>query len=58
MNDTVAYLKAALSTGNTLYMPHVPLKDDEALAMAAFIATLHRPLVAPAAQYSQKHSAP
>ena len=43
LSDTAAYLQAALSTGNTLYMPQIPLKDDEALALATFIATLQSP---------------
>lgn len=34
------YLQAALSTGNTLYMGEIPLNDNEALALASFIATL------------------
>ena len=49
VSDTAAYLQAALSTGNTLYMPQIPLKDDEALALATLIATLNTPLAAPAA---------
>jgi mono/diheme cytochrome c family protein len=43
VSDTAAYLQAALSTGNTLYMPQIPLKDDEALALATYIATLQSP---------------
>jgi cytochrome c553 len=31
------YLQAALAGGNTLYMPQIPLNDDEALALAAYI---------------------
>ncbi|MDV7392241.1 cytochrome c, partial [Arthrospira platensis SPKY1] len=34
------YLQAALSTGNTIYMPQIPLNDEEALALATFIGTL------------------
>jgi hypothetical protein len=30
-------------------MPQIPLKDDEALALATLIATLNTPLAAPAA---------
>ena len=41
--DVAEYLQAALSTGNTLYMPQIPLKDDEARALAAFIGTLNTP---------------
>lgn len=42
------YLKAALSTGNTLYMPTIPLKDDEAEALATYIAHLANPRAAQA----------
>jgi len=34
------YLLGALATGNTLYMPQIPLKDDEAEALAAYLTTL------------------
>ncbi len=34
------YLLGALATGNTLYMPKIPLKDNEAEALAAYLATL------------------
>jgi hypothetical protein len=34
------YLLGALATGNTLYMPQIPLKDDEAEALATYLATL------------------
>jgi hypothetical protein len=34
------YLLGALSTGNTLYMPEIPLKNDEAEALAAYLAQL------------------
>jgi mono/diheme cytochrome c family protein len=34
------YLLAALSTGNTMYMPKIPMKDDEAEALAVYLATL------------------
>jgi len=37
------YLKAALATGNTLYMPTIPLQDDEAEALATYIAHLADP---------------
>lgn len=37
------YLQAALSTGSTVYMPRVPLRDDEALALGTYIATLAQP---------------
>lgn len=35
--DVAEYLKAALSGGNTLYMPQIPLNDEEARALAAWI---------------------
>jgi hypothetical protein len=35
--DVATYLQAALSGGDTLYMPQVPLNDVEARALAAFI---------------------
>ena len=41
--EVAEYLQAALSTGNTLYMPQIPLNDDEARALAAFIGTLNTP---------------
>lgn len=34
------YLQGALSTGNTLYMPKIPLSDAEAEALAVYIASL------------------
>ncbi len=34
------YLLAALSTGNTIYMPKMPMKDEEAEALAVYLATL------------------
>ncbi|MGD8999554.1 MAG: cytochrome c [Granulosicoccaceae bacterium] len=34
------YLLGALATGNTLYMPQIPLKDDEAEALAVYLASL------------------
>lgn len=37
------YLLGALATGNTMYMPQIPLKDDEAEALAVFIASLNDP---------------
>lgn len=48
-NDAPAikrYLKAALGTGNTLYMPRIPLQDDEAAALAAYLAQLSTAQVA------------
>jgi len=35
------YLQGALGTGNTIYMPHIPLNDDEATALARFIVSLN-----------------
>ncbi|MGM0690150.1 MAG: cytochrome c [Pseudomonadota bacterium] len=35
------YLLGALATGNTMYMPQIPLKDDEAEALAIYIASLN-----------------
>lgn len=37
------YLQAALSTGNTLYMPKIPLQDDEAEAIAVYLSFLNNP---------------
>lgn len=34
------YLQGALGTGNTLYMPHIPLNDAEAEALARYIVSL------------------
>jgi mono/diheme cytochrome c family protein len=38
--EVAEYLQAALSGGNTLYMPQIPFNDDEARALASFIVTL------------------
>jgi len=38
--EVAEYLQAGLSSGNTLYMPQIPLKDDEALALATYIGSL------------------
>jgi hypothetical protein len=35
------YLQGALGTGNTIYMPHIPLNDAEAYALARFIVSLN-----------------
>ncbi|MFO7593059.1 MAG: cytochrome c [Pseudomonadota bacterium] len=40
------YLKGALSTGNTIYMPRIPLTDEEAEALALYIAGLNDPSMA------------
>ena len=40
------YLKGALATGNTLYMPRIPLTDEEAEALAVFLASLSKAQVA------------
>jgi mono/diheme cytochrome c family protein len=37
--EIATYLQAALAGGNTLYMPQIPLPDDEARALAAWIRT-------------------
>ncbi|SFU93619.1 hypothetical protein SAMN04489707_104011 [Paenacidovorax caeni] len=55
-SEIADYLQAALSTGNTLYMPQIPFKDDEALALASFIATLNLPS-APAATQAKAQAA-
>ena len=34
------YLQGALGTGNTIYMPHIPLNDAEAEALARYIVSL------------------
>jgi hypothetical protein len=34
------YLLGALATGNTLYMPKIPLTDSEAEALAVYIGAL------------------
>ena len=57
--EVAEYLQAALSGGNTLYMPQIPLNDNEARALASFIVTLSPistakaealPAIAPVAQ--------
>ncbi|TSE21689.1 hypothetical protein Talka_00369 [Tepidimonas alkaliphilus] len=35
--EVAEYLQAALASGNTLYMPQIPLRADEAQALAAYI---------------------
>lgn len=35
------YLQGTLGTGNTIYMPHIPLNDAEAYALARFIVSLN-----------------
>lgn len=37
--EMAEYLQAALAGGNTLYMPQIPLNDEEARALAAYILT-------------------
>lgn len=37
--DVAVYLQAALAGGNTIYMPQIPLNDEEARALAAYILT-------------------
>lgn len=41
--EIASYLQAAIGTGNTIYMPQIPLKDGEAEALATFIAHLASP---------------
>jgi mono/diheme cytochrome c family protein len=43
VSEIKTYLLGALATGNTLYMPQMPLKDDEADALATYLATLSQP---------------
>lgn len=38
--EIASYLQAALSSGNTLYMPQIPLNNKEAAALAAYIQTI------------------
>ena len=38
VDQIATYLKGALSTGNTMYMPKIPLQDDEARALAEYLA--------------------
>lgn len=40
VDDIKTYLLGALATGNTLYMPKIPMLEHEADAMAAYLATL------------------
>ena len=49
------YLMAALATGNTLYMPKIPLQDNEAEAIAVYLANLNDSTVA--ARYKAEKSA-
>lgn len=49
------YLLAGLATGNTLYMPKMPMKDDEAEALAVYLATLTDKTVAE--RYAREKSA-
>ncbi|MGQ9723819.1 MAG: c-type cytochrome [Tepidimonas sp.] len=42
-SEVAEYLKAALSGGNTIYMPQIPLNDEEARALAAYILTTTQP---------------
>ena len=36
--EVAEFLQAALASGNTMYMPEIPLSDDEALALATYIS--------------------
>ncbi|MEW6765034.1 MAG: cytochrome c [Pseudomonadota bacterium] len=49
------YLLAALATGNTMYMPKIPMKDEEAEALAVYLATLTDKTVAE--RYAKEKSA-
>ncbi len=40
VNAIKQYLLGALATGNTLYMPKIPLKDNEAEALAVYLASM------------------
>jgi len=44
--EVEAYLRGALATGATLYMPMIPLKPEEAEALAVFIVNLKQPQAA------------
>lgn len=48
------YLLGALATGNTMYMPKIPLQDKEAEALALYLASLSDPTVV--ARYVKEHS--
>lgn len=57
------YLQAALGTGATIYMPRIPLRDDEAQALATYIASLAPPKLtagapAPGAQIATAKATP
>jgi mono/diheme cytochrome c family protein len=56
IQEMATYLQASVSTGNTLYMPLIPLNDEEALALATYIATLKGQ--APATTLVQAQTAP
>jgi len=44
--EVETYLRGALSTGATLYMPMIPLKPEEAEALAVFIVNMKQPQAA------------
>ncbi|MDD4966620.1 cytochrome c [Halothiobacillus sp.] len=48
------YLLGALATGNTMYMPKIPLQDKEAEALALYLASLADPTVV--ARYVEENS--
>jgi cytochrome c553 len=56
IQEMATYLQASVSTGNTLYMPLIPLNDEEALALATYISTLKGQ--APATTLVQAQTAP
>ncbi len=49
------YLLAGIATGNTMYMPKIPMKDEEAEALAVYLATLTDKTVAE--RYAREKSA-
>ncbi|NCA71345.1 MAG: cytochrome c [Sphingobacteriia bacterium] len=53
IDDIKVYLQGALATGNTLYMPKIPLTDAEAEALAVYLANLADPRVAE--RYAARH---
>jgi len=46
VSEVEAYLRGALSTGTTMYMPMIPLKPEEAEALAVFIVHMKQPQAA------------
>ena len=54
----VDYLHAGLASGNTLYMPQIPFTDDEAFALASYLATLSGPDAGAAPRTARQADAP